>query len=454
MRRMRRPARWLILVLVLLAAMSREDTAQGDATLALTGVSVVDPVTGTVDPEMTVVVAGNTIAAVGRRLAPPGGARVVNAAGTFLIPGLWDMHAHHELTGADSLPLFVANGVTGTRDMGSALDVILGLRGRIAAGTLVGPALVVAGPILDDAPSHWPFRMRIRSANEGRDAVRMLKKRGVDFVKVHDHTPREAYFAIAQEARALGLPMDGHVPQGVTLQEAADAGQRTIEHLANFRVFTECSGGPVYQPERCRSVFDAMAKRRQWHTPTLAGMKVLPIVGTPADDPVARHTAFASPSLRAGWAANQRESRVTPEMVRRWGDLSRQALLAVRDMHRAGVPLLAGCDALVPGFCLHDELATLVENGLTPLQALQTATINPARALGQDARRGRIATGMAADLVWLDANPLADIAHVRRIKGSVVRGRLFTRGELDDMLAGVRRQFGQPDTPRRQLKSQ
>jgi imidazolonepropionase-like amidohydrolase len=420
---------------------SSQAAPSAPATFAITRASVVDAITGTVATGMTVVVAGDTISAVGRDLAPPRGARIVDAAGKFLVPGLWDMHAHHEATGIESLELFVANGVTGTRDMGSNLDFVLRLRDQVASGAVAGPAVVAAGPILDDAPPNWPFRMRVRTPDEGRQAVRLLKARGADFVKVHDRTPRDVYFAIAREARAQGLAVDGHVPVDVSLREAQDEGQRTIEHLANFRVFTECSAGRVYRPEPCRPVFEAMARRRVWHTPTLAGAAVIMTLGTPADDGVATHLAYASPSLRAMWQANQQESNASPDGIRVFAELTRQARTAVGDLRRAGVGLLAGCDALVPGFCLHDELAAMVQSGLTPLEALQTATINPARMLGQEQRRGSIAAGKVADLIVLDANPLADISNTRRIHAVVARGRLFTRRDLDTMLADARARF-------------
>jgi hypothetical protein len=280
---------------VLLAALLFGSAASRARAVAITNVSLVDVTAGTIEANSTVIITGDTISAAGRQVVPPRAAQVVDATGKFLIPGLWDMHAHYAATGEGSPELYVANGVTGTRDMGSDLDLVLRLRNETASATRVGPMLVVAGPILDDAPADWPFRRRVRTAAEGREAVRMLGNRGVDFVKVHDRTSRDAYFAIVQEARTHGLPVDGHVPMSVTLREAADAGQRTVEHLANFRVFTECSSGSTYRPEACRSFFAGIAKRRQWHTPTLAATSIFTTLGTPADDPVASHHAFAPP---------------------------------------------------------------------------------------------------------------------------------------------------------------
>jgi hypothetical protein len=202
--------------------------------LAITGVNVVDVASGRIAPSSTVVIRGAAIASVTQNGAPPAGARVVDGRGKFLIPGLWDMHTHMEMTGESWLQLNVANGVTGIRDMGSDLDLILKLRDVTASGRVLGPRIFAAGPILDDAPGDWPFRMRVKTAEDGRAAVHLLKRRGVDFIKVHDHTPRDAYFAIAEEARRQNLPLAGHVPLAVTVEEVIEAGQRDIEHLSNL----------------------------------------------------------------------------------------------------------------------------------------------------------------------------------------------------------------------------
>src|SRR6188508_1004966 len=178
---------------------------QANDAIAITDVTVID------------VERGARIARVGRSAVIPPGATRINGRGRFLVPGLWDMHSHHQAAGVESLELFLANGVVGTRDMGSDADFILPLRDRIARGELAGPDIVAAGPILDDRPPDWPFRRRVRNGEDARAAVRDLKRRGVDFIKVHDSTPRDAFFAIADEAAKLGLPFAGHVPFHITV---------------------------------------------------------------------------------------------------------------------------------------------------------------------------------------------------------------------------------------------
>ena len=191
-----------------------ESVAPQTRALAIVGVHIVDVVEGRILPNRTVTISGNTIASITADSPPPGNASVVDGRGKFLVPGLWDMHAHMEAVGESWLPLYLANGVTGLRDMGSDLELILKMRAATATGRLLGPRLFAAGPILDDAPGEWPFRMRVRTADAGTAAVQLLKRRGVDLIKVHDHTPREVFFAIAAEARRQNLRLAGHVPRG------------------------------------------------------------------------------------------------------------------------------------------------------------------------------------------------------------------------------------------------
>ena len=404
--------------------------------LAITRVNVVDVVDGRIVPNSTVTIGGKTIVSVIQNGAPPASAQIVDGQGNFLIPGLWDMHAHMEATGESSLQLYVANGVTGIRDMGSALDFILNLRDATSSGRTVGPQIVAAGPILDDAPADWPFRMRVKTPDEGRAAVQLLKRRGVDLIKVHNYTPRDVFFAIVDEARRQKLPVAGHVPLKVTIQEGVDAGMVSIEHFSeDGRVWKACSGGSEYRPDACRPFFEMLARRRVWQTPTLLALAELPVIGTPASSISRDEMAYANKRLLEMHAGNQSFFVKQPEIVGILKHTAEVGKVVTRDMAAAGVGLLAGCDAMIPGFCVHDELARMVAGGLTPLAALQTATVNPARYLGRESTLGTVAAGRQADLVVLDANPLEDIGNVRRIRAVITAGRFFDRTALDQLLA-------------------
>jgi imidazolonepropionase-like amidohydrolase len=404
-------------------------------TLAISGVAVVDVVEGRIVPNSTVVVTGNTITSVQQNGTPSRGAKVVDGRNRFLIPGLWDMHAHIQGNEKAWLPLYIANGVTGIRDMGADLDFILAIREATSSGRTLGPRIVAAGPILDDAPADWPFRMRVRNPDEGRAAVQLLKRRGVDVIKVHNFTPREVFFAIADEARRQQIPVAGHVPLKVTIQEGVDAGMVTIEHLSeNGRVWKACSGGAQYRPDACRPFFEMLAGRRVWQTPTLVALSELAVIGTPASALSREQLSYANTAFLAMHAANQSFFAKQPGIVDTFKNLAQIAKVVTRDMAAAGVGILAGCDALIAGFCVHDELATMVAGGMAPAAALQAATVNPARYLGRERTLGTLAAGRSADLVLLDANPLEDIANVRRIRAVITAGRFLDRSALDQLL--------------------
>jgi hypothetical protein len=428
---------WCSLIAIALTVSATTSIKSQGTGFSIINVSVVDVTSGQVLPRRTVTVDGDKVTTI-TQTAPPRGATVIDGTGKFLIPGLWDMHAHLQFDKDGALPLNVANGVTGVRDMGADLDFILEKREATATGRIVGPRIIAAGPILDDAPADWPLRMRVKNADEARAAVQLLKNRGVDLIKVHNYTPRDAFFAIADEARRQNLPFAGHVPLKVTIQEAVDAGISSVEHLSeDGRVWKACSEGVEYRPEACRPFFEMLAQRHVWQMPTLLAISEAfgGTMGTPESHVTAEEFGFANKDLRDLWSGNQQLFATKPELLGIVKSQAETAKVVTNDMSKAGVGLLAGCDAMVPGFCVHGELAKMVEGGMTPLAALQTATINPAKYLRLDTTIGTISAGKRADLVILDANPLNAITNTRRINAVVLGGRLLRRTELDKLLA-------------------
>ncbi|MEO8368608.1 MAG: amidohydrolase family protein [Candidatus Solibacter sp.] len=433
-------AAWLGAVAVITCPLPAYAQAGSAPRVALIGVTVIDVEAGVRRTGTTVVTEGERIAAIGPKVAIPRGATRIDAKGKFLIPGLWDMHTHHQGTGAESLDLFVAKGIVGTRDMGGDADFILPLRDRIRAGTVFGPEIVASGPMVDNAPPDYPYRLHVANAEEARLAVRELKRLGVDFIKVHDHTPREVFFAAVAEASQVGLTVSGHVPVAVKVEEAADAGMRSIEHLSNYDVLGECSSGETYSLASCLRLFDKLAARGVWQTPTLAFMQTVPDVfeGQPL-----RHAEYASDSLLELTRRNIEVSHVPKASLDKLRYAAGVALKeGVHDLYSRGNRFLAGCDGLVPGFCLQDELEWFTTAGFSPLEALQTATINPARFLGREKVQGTIEVGKRADLVLLDADPLADIRNIQRIDAVLLRGKLVTKATIDGILAKHRRVAG------------
>jgi imidazolonepropionase-like amidohydrolase len=429
-------------------------------TLTITHVTVIDTVTGKTRPNTTVVVQGNRIVSVGRSAQhDPKGGRVVDARGQYLIPGLWDMHTHvyFDSTAADGtdlvLPLFLANGVTGVRDMGSALDAVLEARDRIAAHQLSGPRMVVSGPMLDGPKSTYKAVIAIATPVDGRHAVDMLKRRGVDFIKVQSGVPRDAYFAIADESKKVGIPFEGHVPDAIRAAEAVSAGQVTFEHLIGIfeasspdedKYLTGTKGPGVflatYDPVREANIIQLLAKHQVWQCPTLfweRGQWLVDAIDYNQDPDLAyaAHT-WVTEQWPKSQASIMKSLDTDPLPIRE--KFVVHELDIVRKLHAANVPFLAGTDTpagvdVIPGISLHLELQRFVAAGFTPLQALQTATLNPAIFYNRREDFGTVEQGRIADLVLLTANPLDDIANTRKIAGVVADGHYLSQDDLEQL---------------------
>lgn len=465
----------------------------GDAraqSLAFTNVSVVDVSEGIVRSEMTVIVKGDRITGVGKAdlLEIPAGATIIDGSGKYLIPGLWDMHTHTSsipITRDIFFPLFIANGVTGIRNMETdcfeleqpdcydevfadplpSIYDIKAWREEIQAGTLIGPRIVAGSAMLDGpGPDEQSTPYKPGTAEHAREHARILKERGVDFAKIYNFIPRDAYFAFTDEANRLGLQFAGHVPEGVRASEASEAGQRSIEHTAFTNVGEECSARedeirrriraefdseepqilPIwldivesYDSVKCAKVYETFIKYGTWVTPTL--------VSAESDlswreDPRLRYLPREEREL---WSNIEEDAHAMGTITEQQQPLVHFQHDVTLAQHRAGVPLLAGSDAgttgVFAGFGLHDELEVLVAIGLTEAEALRTATLEPARYLEAVDTQGTVEVGKVADLVLLDANPLEDISNTQRIEAVVANGRYFDRQELDEILENVAR---------------
>ncbi len=461
---MKRSAALLALCLAACGAPASRPAQSVD--VALTHVTIVDVESGELRADQTVVVRGSRIAWAGPagEARVPAGARVVDATGRYVIPGLWDMHVHTSREGRARhfWPQFLAYGVTGVREMGSYLDTLQYWRAEARRPGAVAPRIVYSSPMLDGNPPAWRHGYGVADSAAAVAAVDTMVALGFDFLKVYSRLPRDAYFSIARRARERGIPFAGHVPNAVTPTEASDAGQRSLEHLEG-RVYLQCvAGGPalldaflaanragaapaavnaardrLIQAERtepdaaaCRPFFERLVANGTWLTPTLTVTR-----GQNPSDELARdpRLRFVPPALARRWNEGRRPH--SAEDRRREVNLARLAALA----QAAGVGILAGTDAsdeayVFPGSSLHDELVLLVEGGLTPLQALRAATLNPVRYLGAADSMGTVEAGRAADLVLLDANPLQDIRNTMRIFAVVANGRLIDAAERERLL--------------------
>jgi hypothetical protein len=412
--------------------------------IAFTHVTVIDGASAAPRADRTVVVQGNRITAEGPAAATriPRGAREIDGRGRHLIPGLWDMHVHTATPGGtDLLALYVANGVTGVRDMAGDWATLAAWRHEIATGARIGPRIVASGPYLEGGDVPIPH-LPVREPADAQPAVDSLHRLGVDFVKVHSQLTRESYFAIARAARTRGVSFAGHVPRTVSPAEASDSGQSSFEHLLSIP--SPCTPAesaslvPRFRVQsalgRCSSedlapLFARFARNRTRMVPTLVA--AVEIAGWPKralpGDSFAR---FLPDTLRRYVA----QIFPMPDSVPPDADVVGRALLEKRAavvgaMHRAGVAIMAGTDAPLrnspPGFGLHEELVWLVRAGLSPADVLRAATIEPARFLAMQDSLGTIETGKLADLVLLEADPLADIHNTRRIAAVVANGRLY-----------------------------
>ncbi|HWZ50642.1 MAG TPA: amidohydrolase family protein [Granulicella sp.] len=449
----------LLLALALISIPAARAHAQ---TLTITNARLIDVTNGSVQPDTTVVVDGNRIVSVSRsseRLPKKG--QIVDAKGQYLLPGLWDMHTHVYFDGMAEegsdliLPLFLANGITGIRDMGSDLDRVLDARAAIAAHRLLGPRMVVSGPMLDGPKSHYRAAIAVTTPEDGRNAVDMLQRRGVDFIKVQSGLPREAYFAIAAEAKKDGIQYEGHVPDTIRAREAVASGQYTFEHLIG--IFEASSPAAAedgyltgkkspgmflesYDPAREASIIQLLAANHVWQCPTLfweRGQWLVDAIDY-SHDPDLAYAAHSWGTKR--WPASQRgilESMDTDPLPVRERFVEHE-LDIVRKLHAANVPFIAGTDTpagvdLLPGVSLHLELRRFVAAGFTPLEALQTATLNPAKFFNKLDDYGTIQRGRIADMILLQANPLDNIANTRSLTGVITDGRYLSPQDLDQL---------------------
>ena len=481
----------LCLLFLLSSPASPQAPSTKQTALALTHVTVIDTTGALAQPDVTVVIRGDRIVGMGKsgKVHVPAGSEIVDATGKFLIPGLWDMNVFwYDPT--DYLPLLIANGVTGVREMMGYAEHYE-LRKQIEAGQVLGPRMVVGtrgfdGPMPNEHSGEAGSRIFAANEAEARQAVITAQGYGADFIRLgsSEALPRGAFFALADEAKKRGIPFEGLVPVSVTVQEASNAGMRSIitlpavldvEIMAAFSsreadllkswqealakvlasdqphawdTLWEGPGfrGPTqlaletYDQQKAAALFALLRANHTWMCPTLTAERNYAFFEDPS---IARNPLFKymSPAERS-WFNEGLSNNRSPEDSAAWKRFYQKYFEIIGAMRRAGVEFLAGTTTeeptfTVPGFSLHDELALLVQAGFTPIEALQTATRNPGRFLGREHDFGTVAAGRMADLILLEANPLEDISNTRKIAAVVYGGKLFPRASLDAMLAKV-----------------
>lgn len=426
---------------------------QASPPVAIVGVDVIPMDEERIIENQTVLVEGERITRIGPadQVEVPSGARTIDGAGRYLIPGLGEMHAHVPSQGGREwmervLFLYLSNGITTVRGM-LGQPAHLELRDDVAAGRVLGPRIYTSGPSLNGSS--------IPSADSARRAVRHQKQAGYDFLKIHPGLTREEYDAIAATAEEVGIRWAGHVPADVGLDRALEAGQATVDHLDQYMesileedaefdqsLFFGVNLAGMVDSERIPEVARATAEAGVWNVPTQSLIEHVLSPIDPEEMAARPEMRYMPPRTVRQWVERKQgfleHELYDPELAMRFIEVRRRIIYALQE---AGAPLLLGSDApqifQVPGFSIQAELRMMVASGLTPYEALEAGTRNVAEYFGALDEYGTVEEGKAADLVLLAANPLEDIAAVGQRAGVMVRGRWLPESEIQARLGEI-----------------
>ncbi len=450
----------------------------GETVFIFKNASIIDAVNGFRERH-SVVVSGNRIIETGPAdaIEEPSGATVIDCHGKYLIPGLWDAHVH--LTNTSALrpaifPLLILNGITYVRDTAASLGSILPLREEAEEASASGgmaPRVFIIGPHMDGPKLSWDSSVSVTTPEQAEYVIDSLIKAGVDELKIYDNIAREVCLEILSIARRRGYKVASHLPFDMEAVEASNAGISSMEHMTNLemscsadwdsllqarrKMMAEGSEKPgnelrqsIYRAQRLHSfhtqdeerratVLKTLADNDTWQVPTLVIIAQEEHQIYAREDYLQKFRYLPEP-VRSDWeksaAARAGQSPSEEGLAH-----ARWAYDMVPRLAEAGIGIMAGTDMplahLIPGFSLHEELVLLVNAGLTPMQALEAATLRPAQYYGLENEQGSIASGMMADMVLLDANPLEDIINTQRINAVMRDGHLLTRDDLDNILS-------------------
>lgn len=476
-----------ILILILTNCQNNESIDYENC-YAITNTNIIDIESGLVNSNMTLIIKDNYIFEIGKieTLEISKKTPIIDGTDQYVIPGLWDMHAHNStdtITRSVAFPLWIANGVTGIRNMSADcydeeypcekwnevnINQAKAMRREVSAGTLLGPRSILGSHYVNGPRGDSSTVLSPGTPEHGREHVKFLKKRGVDFIKVYEELPRDVYFAVADEANKQGMVFAGHVSYKIKMSEAIKAGQKSIEHCCEGNIMDECSliegelrkkwadalenetlnlgeiileMAKTYDSEKCNHLFDLMKEYGTWFTPTLMVFEgQYPFYYDWRKDD---RLKYMPKSERDLWREFQDDYNL---YFGEWSEESENIMRKRRfeiilAMHNKGIPLLAGPDSANQGVfwgsSIHEELELLVMAGLSEREALITATLNPAIFLEATDSLGTVSKGKLADLILLDANPLDNISNTKKINGVVTNGRFFNKKALDSLLLNV-----------------
>jgi len=445
----------LIITVTVLSTACKGEKITAD--LIINNVNIIDVKNEIVLYDKNIAIAGERIISISNKeFQPEGESIVIDGSGKFLIPGLWDMHTHYHSNYHYSSNLFIANGVTGLREMWGKMDSVKSIREKSELGLILSPDIYSSGNIINGEGGWPPYGVLVKNEEEAVNEVIKQVDEGVDFIKIYNDLSKDQYIAISKICNQLGISFSGHLPMDVNIWEAMENQQKSFEHQMGF--LENCSSKPedieVLSKNYDRSavldflvehfdrkLFDSIAntlsKSNTWLCPTNIFWKNFHNRDNPK---------YINNQLLEYMPKNIQQSWGTPnEVLERNKNAFRAGrknnefqISLMADLVNKGVKILAGTDFpnpyCYPGFSLHDELQLMVEGGMTSAQALNTATFNPVLFMNKEKEFGKVAMNYIASLVLLDANPLEDIKYTRQIFGVFLRGEYLNRSRLDDML--------------------
>jgi hypothetical protein len=419
----------------------------GNHDCLITNVNIVDVNTGKIVKNRTVAIDNNRISAIyDKEIIGSDSTIIIDGKGKYLIPGLWDMHAHYKWSHVDMDPLLIANGITGVREMWGDMPEFVKVPKKTQPEGPLSPDVYLSGDLLDGNPPSFPMGcLVVTTPDEAVAAVQSQIDKKVDFIKVYSSLSEECFLAIAQEAKKRNIPFAGHIPNRVSIYKAIEAGMSSSEHLYGF--LNACSSVDTsnealvstFSESRFDSLCTVLAKSSMWLCPTLTVNRAMGYLNDTTFTRDSRIAYLSGPVIEI-W--NQKLNPYTKSEIDNFSNSTRVRYLfelsLLGKMNEKGVKFIAGTDFpnpyVFPGFSLHDELSLMVKGGMPVLDALRSATINPAIFMNKKADFGSVEAGKLASLVLLNKNPLENIENTKTIETVIVRGKVYNRKALDLLL--------------------
>lgn len=422
-----------------LAEISKGISGSRADTLVLVGGTLIDGTGSAALPDSAVVIKKGRIVAAGPRSAVkiPKNATVVDEHGKTILPGLWDMHAHFEQV--EWGPIYLAAGVTTVRDCGNEFEFLTAVRDAVARGRGLGPRLLAAGVVDGTGPLAIGVE-RVDTPEQAKMWTDRYHAAGFQQMKIYSSVKLEELKAVAQEAHRLGMTVTGHVPEGLNAYQAIEAGQDQINHITYIAdIMRARLPSDAKRPDRLKAVADIDLNSPQ----AQKAISFLKAHNTVVDPTIALYESFTATTAKPPASFEPGVTKIAPELAEQITDVGpptpqsglmekvfQKEITIIGALHRAGIPIVAGTDQTVPGHSLHREIELYVQAGFTPMEAIQAATIVPARAMGLDKELGTVQAGKRADLIVVNGNPLQDIHNTRNVEYVITNGTMYNAAEL------------------------